>query len=268
MLESVLTATADSRPLGAYRRRIELATREVAHATREARIAIEDDHHHFRISVFANGGHVTEVAAQILRAPNLMCPSAGSHLSELEGKPLSGSYAAVLGLTNIRQHCTRLVEMASLGMVMLARNVPRRIYEAEVRYDADAGRPIESRSTATLRRDGKAVLQWRIDRMAIVDPAPYAGRSVINGFTRFVSELDDETAEAALVLRRAVFTSLGRGMDLDAPDAPRSGAEGQCWAWQPERAERALRNIGSTWDFDLNPAALTAEDRAWIGFDA
>lgn len=262
-----MTAKADPKPLGSYRRRIELATRNVADAAKEARIAIEDDHHHFRISVSGKDGLVTKVAAQTLRTPNQMCPSAASHLDELEGKPLDGSYVAVLGLTDIRQHCTHLVEMASLGMVMLARDLPRRIYEVEVRYDADAGRPNESRSTATLWRDGDQILQWRIDRMAITDPDPFAGRSVINGFMRFVTELDNETAEAALVLRRAVFTSLGRGMNLDAPDAPRTGPGGQCWAWQPERADRALRNIGSTLDFDMNPAALTVDDRAWIGFD-
>ncbi len=262
-----MTTAAEPQPLGAYRRRIELATRSVTTESNEARIAIEDDHHHFRISVFSKDGLVTEAAAQTLRAPNLMCPSASSQLNELEGKPLNRSYATVLGLTDIRRHCTHLVEMASLGMVMLARDIAHRTYEAEVRYDADAGRPIESRSTATLLRDGSQVLQWRVDRMAITDPAPYAGRSIINGFTRFVSELDDETAEAALVLRRAVFTSLGRGMDMDAPGAPRTGPAGQCWAWQKERADRALRNLGSTLDFDMNPEALTANDRAWMAFD-
>jgi hypothetical protein len=109
-------------------------------------------------------------------------------------------------------------------------------------------------------------MQWHIDRMSISEPPPFAGRSIINGFMRFVSELDNEDELSALILRRAVFTSFGRGMDMDAPDGPSTGAPGQCWAWQQERAERALRNIGSTLDFDANPEALVAEDQAWISF--
>jgi hypothetical protein len=267
MPEPVLTAAADPKPIGAYRRRIELATRRLADSSQEARIAIEDDHHHFRISVFAKDGVVTEVAGQPLRVPNLICPSASSQLYQLAGKLLDGSYAATLGMTDIRQHCTHLAEMASLGMVMLARDVPRRTYEAEVRYDDDAGRPVDSRSTATLRRDGQQVMQWRMQGLEITDPDPYAGRSIVRGFTPFVSELDDETGEAALVLRRAIFTSFGRGQDLDAVQTPRAVTEGQCWAWQKERADRAVRNIGSTLDFDPNPEALTADDRTWIAFE-
>ena len=75
-----------------------------------------------------------------------------------------------------------------------------------------------------------------------------------------------DEAEAALVLRRAVFISGGRGVDLDAPDR-RMGPRGGCWAWQPERAQRAVRMVGSTLDFTDRADDLTAHDRGWLAFD-
>jgi Protein of unknown function (DUF2889) len=247
--------------LGAYRRRIDLATRQLAESASEARVAIEDDHHHFRISMFSLNGVVSEIASQTLRAPTLMCPSAGPRLQNVVGMPLVASCAAALAHTDPRQQCTHLIEMAGLMAAALARGVDRRVYEAEV---AD---PVGGVRIATLRRDGEIVLAWRLEGMTIVAPECYAGRSILKGFMELARALELEAAEAALVLRRAVYTSGGRGMDLDAmPESRRTAINGQCWARQPERADRAFRNVGSTWDFSDRPEALTAEDRDWIAF--
>lgn len=249
---------------GAYRRRIEVATRQIADAALEARVAIEDDHHRFRISVFAVDGVVSEVASQTLRAPTLMCPSAGPRLQDVVGMPLDPSCAATTTHADPRQQCTHLIEMAGLATSALARGIERRTYQAEV---AD---PVDGLRTATLRRDGEIVLQWRMDNLTIAAPAFYAGQTIHKGFTALIRTLALEDAEAAIVLRRAVYTGAGRGMDLDAitHEQRASATRGLCWAWQPQRADRALRNIGSTLDFSDRPAALTADDRDWIAFAA
>lgn len=249
---------------GAYRRRIELATRWLTDSAGEARVAIEDDHHHFRIFVFSLDGAVSEVGSQSIRTPTLMCPSAGPRLNEVVGMPLEKSCLATLVRTDPRQQCTHLIEMAGLGAAALARGVSRRVYEAEV---AD---PVNGLRDATLRRDGKPVLHWQMgDAMTIMAPERFAGRSIVKGFMALVRDLETDEAEAAMLLRRAVYTSAARNVDLDAiTHEDRVVVPGACWAWQPERADRAYRNIGSTWDFSDRPEALTADDRDWIGFSA
>ena len=111
---------------------------------------------------------------------------------------------------------------------------------------------------------GEAVIARSLHRIAA--PAPYAGVDLNHGFTAWARDLPTlDEAEAALVLRRAVFISAGRGVNLDAPGRT-TGPRGGCWVWQPERAEQATRNIGSTLDFTARPEALTRDDRAWLDF--
>ena len=98
-------------------------------------------------------------------------------------------------------------------------------------------------------------------------PAPYAGHNIGSGFTDWTQRsLDIDAAEAALVLRRTVFISSGRGVDLDAPGKT-TGPMGGCWSWQPERARQAIRNIGSAQDFSDRAEVLTLEDQPWLAFE-
>jgi hypothetical protein len=41
---------------------------------------------------------------------------------------------------------------------------------------------------------------------------------------------------------------------------------GLCFAQQPVRAERALRQVGSTWDFSDRADVLCADDESWLAF--
>ena len=98
------------------------------------------------------------------------------------------------------------------------------------------------------RDDGRS-LRWTVDRSTIVEPEPFAGHRIGAGFTAWVDEsLDDDTAELALLLRRAVWMSPSRGFDLDdiesLSDMPI--ASGACFASQPERIHLARRNHGSS----------------------
>lgn len=242
----------------ALHRRIEVAT-----APGEARAVVEDDYHHFRVLIRHRRGQVVEAASQALRSPTVLCPVAGERLSELHGMALDPSSAAALGHTDARQQCTHMIDIAGLAIAAAARGIDRRSYAAVV-PDRQEGvtHPV-------LYRDGSPVLSWRMTGATITNPAPFKDLNIGSGFTGWVRrELGLEEAEAALVLRRAVSISGGRGVDLDAPG--RKGPMGRCWTWQPERAPEAIagRNVGSTLDFSGRADELTRADQAWLRFEA
>jgi hypothetical protein len=245
--------------MGALRRRIEVVSRRVGDFGAEARAVVEDDFHHFRVVVRQRDGQVTEAFAEALRSPTVLCPSAGERLVEIVGMPLSKASAAVLERTDARLQCTHMIDLAGLAVAALGQDRGRRVYEAAVPDRVDG------RTTATLHCDGRLILEWDMDRSKIDSPAAYAGVDIGSGFTQWSQRLSLDEAEAALVLRRAVFISGGRGIDLDAPGR-RTGPLGGCWAWQPERSAQAQRNIGSTHDFTSRPEALTSADRDWLLF--
>src|SRR5690606_29394018 len=144
-----------------------------------------------------------------------------------------------------------------------ARGIERR------RYRAVVPDRVEGRTAPTLERDGEPILAWEMNGDLIEAPAPFGVRSIGSGFTGWAREaLDLDTAEATLVLRRAVFIAAGRGIDLDARLGGRTGPLGGCWTWQPERADRAERVIGSTVGFTGRDERLTADDRDWLAFAA
>jgi hypothetical protein len=248
--------------VGTLRRRIEIATRpDIGGAGGEARAVVEDDFHHFRVVVRHAAGQVVHAAAQPMRFPTAICPLAGDQLGELVGMSLATSSVAVMERTDARQQCTHMIDLAGLAVAAAACGTTRRTYEAEV-PDRE-GR----RTRAVLRRDGAPVLAWDMMGSTITGPAAYEGRGIGSGFTGWArAALPRDEAEAALVLRRAVFISGGRRVDLDNPEH-RTGPIGGCWTWQPERAARAVRVVGSTLDFTDRAHDLTVGDEGWLAFE-
>jgi len=241
--------------VGAMNRRIEIATRPG-----EARAVVEDDFHHFRVTVRHAGGVITESFSHALRSPTVICPAAGARLSELVGMKLNPSSAAVGGHTDARQQCTHMIDIAGLAASAAARGIARRSYAALVPDRVDG------RTDPSLTRDGQPLLAWRIDGETIEDPEPYVGKRIGTGFTEWTqAALDVDMAEATLVLRRAVFISRGRMSNLDLMGT--NGPRGGCWTWQPERSDQAVRHIGSTWDFTGRAEQLTEVDQDWLAFE-
>jgi hypothetical protein len=221
------------------------------------RATLEDDFHHFRVILRHDGERVTDVAADSPRAPFSLCPAAGLRLCEIVGTSLTDDMTAIFRVANARDQCTHQFDLAALALAAAARSTVTRRYRAIV-HDPRAGHDRH----ALLRRDGEPVLDWVLDGYAIVSPPPFAGRSLGAGFTAWAArDLDTETAEAALVLRRAVFISAGRGLADDFVSAPPTGG---CWVQQPERAPDALRVKGSTRDFTGRVDKLTHSDEGWL----
>ncbi len=242
---------------GVFRRRVEVVTREVAHGGL-ARCAIEDDFHHFRVALQAADGVITGVTTAALRSPNTLCEAAGGQLHKLIGMALAPASSAVLDQTDQFQQCTHQFDLAGLGVAALALKRPRRVYEVTI---PDR---IEGFTVATIAVDGEPMLRWDVADMTIEAPLPYAGRSLGAGFTRFTRSLDRDEAEAALVMRRALFVSRGRAVDFTT--LGNRGPVGGCWAWQPERMETLRRLPENRRDFSVDAAAVMADDNAWLAF--
>jgi len=240
---------------GSLHRTVRVAVRDG-----EARAVVEDDFHHFRVTIGHTGGVVTRAEAEAFRFPFSLCPAAGERLGEIVGMTVTPLMADVFRRTDARMQCTHQFDLAAVAVAAAARGTPRR-------YDIEVPDPVDGSTVATLDRDGTRIMDWRVESYAIAAPARFGGISLGAGFTEWVTaNLDVEQAEAALVLRRGVFISRGRAI-LEALDrAPHAMTTGGCWVQQPGRSRTAMREVGSARDFTGGAHALTAADDAWLAF--
>jgi len=244
---------------GAFIRKVAIAARETESGHWQSRAAIEDDFHHFLVAVDVRDGIIVDARSVALRNPNNFCAAAGDRLAELVGKPITDRAASVMAYTDARQQCTHQFDLAALSVAAIAKRRAMRQYEARI---PDR---IGERTCATLMRDGQEVLRWNIDGSTIEGPGAFAGRDIGSGFTAFVQTLGEDEAEAALVLRRSVYVSQGRKIPLGS--VSKGAPLGGCWAWQPERLDRIVRDPSSRQDFSNRPDDLLIEDTKWMAFE-
>jgi len=242
---------------GSYRRRIRL----VATAPDTVEGGLEDDFHHFEVTLRHDGIRVVDVDARSVRWPWSTCPAAAGPLRELIGMPLSPRCLAVGEHADPHANCTHMFDLAGLAVAHAYRGLPthaisRRQYDAEVPFGAVEGAP----TRVELRRDGEPVLTWTLQGRGIIDPSQFSGAPWHGGFFRWADRtLPVEAAEAAIVLRRACEIGMGRGMDLD--DIARAEElgdfmDGVCYTMQPGVIGGAVRNKGTIRDFSGSPDAL------------
>jgi hypothetical protein len=243
---------------GAYRRRI----RVVIDSPGTVAGGLEDDFHYFQVQVRHDAEHVTAVDANSRRWPWTTCPGAADPLRALAGMPLSRRCLAVGDWTDPRQNCTHMFDLAGLAIAHAARGGAvgtTRQYDVAIPFGAQGGR----RTNVELWRDGESTLTWTLEGMTCIDPPPYSEVRWRGGFLRWADEaLDPDTAEAAIVLRRACDIGMGRGMDLDAiPNAVDIlDTQGRiCHTMQPGTVEVAQRNRGTTRDYDGRVDELLAD---------
>lgn len=239
---------------GWYRRRIRLVATEAS----VVEAALEDDFHHFEVTLHHDGSRVIDVEARARRWPWSTCPGAAEPLRALEGMGLSPRCLAVGERANPRANCTHMFDLAGLAVAHAARGLEARQYDAEVPFGATA--PDGEPATVRLWRDEVLVLEWTLVGRGIAEPPPYTEAPWQGGFFRWADAalpLDD--AEAAIVLRRACEIGMGRGMDLDGYDTAEELGPmmaGICHTMQPGVIDVALRNKGSIRDFSDDPHAL------------
>jgi hypothetical protein len=244
----------------AYRRRVRLVASPPDASGPAVVVAdLDDDFHRFQVTLRHDGARALAVEGEGLRFPWSTCPDAAGPLRALEGAPLAPRATAAADHADPRATCTHMFDLAALAMAHAATGRVTRQYDAEVPVRVD------HRTRARLWRDGVLLLDWTVDdRTGVVDPPPYSEAPWQGGFMRWAdATLDPDTAEAAIVLRRAVTIGLGRHMDLDVYEraselAPMMNAI--CYTFQSPQVEIALRHRGATRDRATNPDALLADD--------
>ena len=249
------TQRAGDRPWGegVYRRRITVRRTGPTSVVGE----LEDDFHHFGVRVEHDESAITAIGAVTERHPWDVCAEAGDPIQAVIGTTLR-DHPAVLAEHDARRNCTHLFDLAGLAVAHAARATEERRFEAEVTDPTPGGD-----RTARLWVDGALSIDWTLQQREVVGPDRWAGIPLWKGFMAWaLAELDDATAEAAIVLRRAVDISRGRMQDLDDY---RSNAElagfmtGICHAFTPENNERGVRLVGSARDFTDQPELLLAD---------
>lgn len=219
---------------------------EITADDRSASTEVEDDFHHFMVTLEHARGVVTAIGHRAIRYPWSLCPAAGNQLQALVGLPLDGDLRTVLAQGDIRANCTHMFDLACLAVTAAARGLARRRYDMAV----EVLTPVQR--AATLARDDGFRLAWTIEGTEIADPAPFAGIGLKRGFVDWAADtLARDEAEAAILLRRAVFLSGGLRRDLDEAENAAQGARtmGGCFVMREGIAEHALRIKGATRDF-------------------
>ena len=108
--------------MGVLRRRIDIASR-----TGEVRAVVEDNFHHFQVTVHHHEEVVTDVIGRALRNPWTRCPLAADRLQLLIGMPLSPAATAVIERTDPRMQCTHMFDLAGLAIAAAARGIGRHL---------------------------------------------------------------------------------------------------------------------------------------------
>ena len=224
-----------------YRRRIELVTVSPEVVQGE----LEDDFHHFRVSIAHRDRRVVALDGEAVRHPWSTCPAALAPLRALVGAPVTADATGHGAHADARTSCTHWFDLAGLAIAQAGAGRGHRRYDITVPDRAKGGR-----TTAHLSRDGEPVLDWEVDAQAILGPDPYTGLAMGRGFLDWANTtLDADTAEAAIALRRACRISLGRLMDMDAWDRASDvgqGMENTCHTFATDVMASALRVKGST----------------------
>lgn len=231
---------------GRYRRAIRLHAQD-GRATGE----IEDDFHHFRVTVLHADGQVTGARGEAVRYPWSQCPMAGAALAGLEGLPLGPDPTGVYRHVDPLGQCTHMLEVAGLAITQAARG------PGERRYDVSVSDPVDGRVEAELLCDAAPLARWTLQDGAITAPAERAGQRPSQVRSRALRDLPPLEAETLLILRRAIALAASRSWDVDRfPTAAAMGREPACYVFRPGVAEQAARRYGSVRDFSAGPGPL------------
>lgn len=209
-------------------------------------------------------GVIKSATGYAIRFPYITCPGAEAGLQELVGKSAEPFSAAVYRQADTRINCTHMLDLAGLAISSISNKIQIRRYDIFV-SDRDTSEKTGS-YTANISCDGIQVMEWQATNETINSPKAMTGVHLRKGFAKWAFEnLDAETTEAALALRRCSMISMGRAKDLAAQrNAPDWGF---CYSQQKERAYDALRIKGAIEDFSSRAEDLCKNDIFWVNFE-
>ena len=221
---------------------------------------LEDEYHHFGITLTHDGARVTDVRVAAPRHPWSTCADAGVPLRALIGQPLVSRCSDIGSLIDMRRQCTHVFDLAGLALAHARGRRAHRRYHGTVRPLADVvPGASQDRLRATLYRDGMEVLWWDLHEDLITAPAPYAGRSINRGFREWLETREEAEAEDASVLRRVAFVAKGRKISIEHMRvADDLGQPPLCHSFQPEYRKIAFRITDNRRRFDASEAQMLA----------
>ena len=212
---------------------------------------LEDDFHHFAVTIRHDGERVIDVRGRDVRVPWTTCPESVALVERLRGLAVTRSLLAASHFTEPSHQCTHLFDIASLAVCHAARRLEGGAVER--RYHITLPDRVDGRTRAELHRDGEPLLRWLVQGVRVVEAEPevFGDRSLASAmFNRWAErDLEPDWAEAALVLRRAVFIGLGRQYDFDRIRKATTFARvvgSACHTFSPQVVGRATRVAGST----------------------
>lgn len=215
---------------------------------------VEDDFHHFIVTLRHDGDRVTGADGSALRHPWSRCPMATDALRAIVGLPVSTDPTAVYRHLDPLGQCTHMFELAGLAVALAGCGATRR------RYDLAVAEPQDGRVEAVLLCDGAPAEEWLLQDGVVVAPPRRAGLRPAELRTAALRDLPHDEAEALLVLRRAIRLAAARGLDVDsfatAADFSRRPA---CFVFRAGVAQHAHRRYGSVRDFSAGPGPLSGD---------
>jgi len=217
---------------------------------------LEDDFHHFGVTLEHDGTIITKVRVASERYPFTTCSLAASNLHGMVGQKLEPRCTEIGAMVPMREQCTHMFDLAGLAMAHAASGRSQRQYEA-VTLDRDivawepGRRRLLGAGEAWLLRDGEEVLRWQIEKRMITGPKEWSGQPMVEGFRARTEKMTIDEAEAASVLRRAVMVSAGRTLDPDLFASARDrGQSGVCYTFLEENRDAGKRIFGSTLNYE------------------
>tara|TARA_R110002167_G_scaffold30753_28_gene101553 strand:+ start:351 stop:1175 length:825 start_codon:yes stop_codon:yes gene_type:complete len=225
---------------------------------------LEDDFHHFGVTLVHEGTVITDVSATAVRYPWSSCGLAPQALRPLIGKALSPRCSDIGQRLAMREQCTHIFDLTGLVMAHAVRGIPHRHYQAitesrEIMGWKNHKNPIFGPTTIHLEQDGKTVMQWRSEKSDIIDNDTGHRQSLGRGFREWTESLDLEHGEYATILRRALLVSGGRSMVHDNyPSAAAMDQPELCYSFQASRRDNALRMHDTTKDYADAAEAMLA----------
>lgn len=216
---------------------------------------VEDDFHHFGVTIEHAEGHVRAVRVATLRYPWATCVEVGAPLQALVGCAVPERASDVGAMVDMRAQCTHVFDLSGLVLAHISRRELYRRYEVLV-TDPDILRwegkyqPVFGPLRAELIQDGEQVMCWEVADNLIKAPVQFSGQSLGGGFRAWTERMDEASAEYATILRRAILVAGGRAIDHDRiATAAAMHQPALCYSFQPERREVAVRMAGQERDY-------------------
>jgi hypothetical protein len=197
---------------------------------------LEDNFHHFGVTIRHENGRVVDVEVSTVRYPWTSCADAGHPMEVLVGSSLIERPEVLDSRFPMQMQCTHIFELAALTMAHALHSHEDRRFDMVVRR-APSG---PDSYDCALSCNGEEQLILFIDGSQIVSPTQYEGRDLYSGFREWIAALPAEEAMRLWLMRRAAWLASGASRFTPTPVAHGTGLGPVCHTYQPENRHTAF----------------------------